>query len=340
MRTAYGRGCATRYLALLATKTSALIHDTGLRRRWPLACNGIYLNARDLSLSSLAVTPLAGHVAGRFRGCATQAVPPVADAPLLLGLPVVMEQERTLGLRVATARICTFGVRRGSRARKAAATGSVGAGLRVRRGSFRLFERRVVRISRGRSRQTPRLSRLRSGPTGCPPAASRRREAKAEARVARPALATMQKPTHPGRGQLLVVGRMVESEAGEWWGPRRALPGHVRAIGGWRPGSSFPRALRDLGASRRDASPTTKAGLVSRGEPAECGCSTSRGSCRPGGRFARAAADPPEPHDRGVPLTRGSHPVRSTAGLAPADTRSRRAAAHRGARPGRTSQPD
>jgi hypothetical protein len=68
MRTAYGRGCATRYLALLATKTSALIHDTGLRLRWPLACNGIYLNAGDLSLSSLAVTPLAGHVAGRSRG--------------------------------------------------------------------------------------------------------------------------------------------------------------------------------------------------------------------------------------------------------------------------------
>ena len=32
------------------------------------ACNGIYLNAGDLSLSSLAVTPLDGHVAGRFRG--------------------------------------------------------------------------------------------------------------------------------------------------------------------------------------------------------------------------------------------------------------------------------
>jgi Domain of unknown function (DUF4111) len=47
--------------------SSALIHDAVLRRRWPLVCNGIYLKAGDLSRSPLAVTPLAGHVAGRFR---------------------------------------------------------------------------------------------------------------------------------------------------------------------------------------------------------------------------------------------------------------------------------
>jgi hypothetical protein len=47
--------------------TSALIHDTALRRRWPLVCNGVYLKAGDLSRSPLEVTPLAGHVTGRFR---------------------------------------------------------------------------------------------------------------------------------------------------------------------------------------------------------------------------------------------------------------------------------
>jgi hypothetical protein len=46
---------------------SALLHDTALRRRWPLVCNGVYLHAGDLSRSPLEVTPLAGHVAGRFR---------------------------------------------------------------------------------------------------------------------------------------------------------------------------------------------------------------------------------------------------------------------------------
>jgi hypothetical protein len=46
---------------------STLIHDTALRWRWPLVCNGIYLKAGDLSRSPLEVTPLAGHVAGRFR---------------------------------------------------------------------------------------------------------------------------------------------------------------------------------------------------------------------------------------------------------------------------------
>ena len=32
-----------------------------------MVCNGIYLRAGDLSRSPLEVTPLAGHVAGRFR---------------------------------------------------------------------------------------------------------------------------------------------------------------------------------------------------------------------------------------------------------------------------------
>ena len=47
--------------------TSALIHDTALRGRWPLVCNGVYLRAGDLTRSPLEVTPLAGHVTGRFR---------------------------------------------------------------------------------------------------------------------------------------------------------------------------------------------------------------------------------------------------------------------------------
>lgn len=47
--------------------TSALVHDTALRRRWPLLCNGIYLRSGDLSKSPLTVTPVAGHVSGRFR---------------------------------------------------------------------------------------------------------------------------------------------------------------------------------------------------------------------------------------------------------------------------------
>jgi Domain of unknown function (DUF4111)/Nucleotidyltransferase domain len=47
--------------------TSALVHDTALRRRWPLLCNGIYLQSEDLAKSPLTVTPIAGHVSGRFR---------------------------------------------------------------------------------------------------------------------------------------------------------------------------------------------------------------------------------------------------------------------------------
>jgi Domain of unknown function (DUF4111) len=46
---------------------SALVRDTVLRRRWPLVANGIYLRPGDLAKSPLEVTPLAGHVSGRFR---------------------------------------------------------------------------------------------------------------------------------------------------------------------------------------------------------------------------------------------------------------------------------
>jgi hypothetical protein len=47
--------------------TAALAHDVALRRRWPLVCNGIYLQAGDLSRSPLEIISLAGHVTGRFR---------------------------------------------------------------------------------------------------------------------------------------------------------------------------------------------------------------------------------------------------------------------------------
>jgi hypothetical protein len=45
---------------------AALARDVALRRRWPLVCNGSYLPRDALSRSPLEVTPLAGHVAGRF----------------------------------------------------------------------------------------------------------------------------------------------------------------------------------------------------------------------------------------------------------------------------------
>jgi hypothetical protein len=44
----------------------ALARDAALRRRWPLVCNGSYLTPDDLSRSPLEVTPLAGHISGRF----------------------------------------------------------------------------------------------------------------------------------------------------------------------------------------------------------------------------------------------------------------------------------
>ena len=50
----------------LALWRAALAHDLALRRRWPVVCNGSYLLAQDLSRSPLEVTPIAGHVAGRF----------------------------------------------------------------------------------------------------------------------------------------------------------------------------------------------------------------------------------------------------------------------------------
>jgi hypothetical protein len=46
---------------------SALVHDGVLGRRWPLVCNGIYVRRGDLSRPPLDVTPIAGHIAGRFR---------------------------------------------------------------------------------------------------------------------------------------------------------------------------------------------------------------------------------------------------------------------------------
>jgi hypothetical protein len=47
--------------------TSALVRDVAIRRRWPFVCNGFYLRNGDLARSPLEVTPLAGHVGGRFR---------------------------------------------------------------------------------------------------------------------------------------------------------------------------------------------------------------------------------------------------------------------------------
>ena len=46
---------------------AALVQDTVMRRRWPLVANGIYLRPADLAKSPLEVTPVAGHVSGRFR---------------------------------------------------------------------------------------------------------------------------------------------------------------------------------------------------------------------------------------------------------------------------------
>jgi len=46
---------------------TALARDVALEWRWPLVCNGIYLRRGDLALPSREVTPVAGHVAGRFR---------------------------------------------------------------------------------------------------------------------------------------------------------------------------------------------------------------------------------------------------------------------------------
>ncbi len=63
-----GRGELARVRAVhIGRWGSALVRDGAVRRRWPLVCNGIYLRSGDLSRSPLEVTPLAGHIAGRFK---------------------------------------------------------------------------------------------------------------------------------------------------------------------------------------------------------------------------------------------------------------------------------
>jgi hypothetical protein len=63
-----GRGELARVRAVhMGRWGSALVRDVAVRRRWPLVCNGIYLRSGDLSRSPLEVTPLAGHIAGRFK---------------------------------------------------------------------------------------------------------------------------------------------------------------------------------------------------------------------------------------------------------------------------------
>ena len=62
-----GAGDLRRLQAVhLGLWAQALGHDLALRRRWPLVCNGSYLRPDDLARSPLEVTPVAGHVAGRF----------------------------------------------------------------------------------------------------------------------------------------------------------------------------------------------------------------------------------------------------------------------------------
>jgi hypothetical protein len=55
---------------------AGLAHDA-TRGRWPLVCNGSYLERGMLSRSPLEVTPLAGHVAGRFEAGRAGDVNPV-----------------------------------------------------------------------------------------------------------------------------------------------------------------------------------------------------------------------------------------------------------------------
>lgn len=64
----FGRAELARLRAVhLGRWTSSLIREGAGRRRWPLVCNGCYVRPGDLANSPLEVTPLAGHVAGRFR---------------------------------------------------------------------------------------------------------------------------------------------------------------------------------------------------------------------------------------------------------------------------------
>ena len=63
-----GRGELARLRAVhLGRWAAALVRDVGLHRRWPLVCNGSYLAPGSLAASPREITPLAGHVAGRFR---------------------------------------------------------------------------------------------------------------------------------------------------------------------------------------------------------------------------------------------------------------------------------
>lgn len=49
-----------------ACVAAVLRSSTRVPPRWPLICNGVYVRWRDLSHSSLGVTPIASHVAERF----------------------------------------------------------------------------------------------------------------------------------------------------------------------------------------------------------------------------------------------------------------------------------
>jgi predicted nucleotidyltransferase len=46
---------------------TALARDVLVHRRWPLVCNGVYLRRGDVRRPPREVTPVAAHVAGRFR---------------------------------------------------------------------------------------------------------------------------------------------------------------------------------------------------------------------------------------------------------------------------------
>jgi Aminoglycoside adenylyltransferase, C-terminal domain len=56
-----------RIRAVHLTRWISSLSDAAFRLRWPLVCNGCYLESGDLRRSPLEVTPLAGTTAGRFR---------------------------------------------------------------------------------------------------------------------------------------------------------------------------------------------------------------------------------------------------------------------------------
>jgi Domain of unknown function (DUF4111) len=63
-----GRAELTRLRAVhLSRWVASLVRDVAVGRQWPLVCNGSYIRSGDLSRSPFEVTPLAAHVAGRFR---------------------------------------------------------------------------------------------------------------------------------------------------------------------------------------------------------------------------------------------------------------------------------